>query len=286
MEQKLYLVLMFTSKFSVLIVVLGLSCGCSSMLYQPHNKQIYDPTRIGHSPSEVVIKTEDNEQIYAWYFKAKKPKGLILHFHGNAENLSSHFASLEWVVEQGYSFLIFDYRGYWKSTGVTSPFGTIKDGRAVLKWGAQESDQLKVPLVVFGQSLGGAVALRSVIESKKDVQPDLVIVESTFSSYKKAASSVIGNTWLWPFKWLSYLVMDDEWAPKGHLDQLSPIPLVVMHGTKDQVIDYELGESVFEQSRSPKEFWSVKDGLHINSFWMHKHKWKKKFLIKLKSIQK
>ena len=242
---------------------------------------------MGLTHKEKKITTSDGEKLNAWYFEAQNPRGLILFFHGNAENISTHFSSLGWVVEQGYSFLIFDYRGYWKSTGKTTQEGTILDGKAVLNWGNQESKALKVPLIVFGQSLGGAVALRSVAEVSSSFRPELVIVESTFASYKSAAVSVLSRSWItWPLQWLPYLVIGDTWAPKGHLKKISPTPLVIMHGNKDNIVNHKLGQYIYKMADAPKEFWHVESGGHINSFWLQNGKWRHKFLEKLNSVTK
>ncbi len=277
---------MFIFNKIIFIFILISSVGCSSLLYQPVNQQIHSPQQMGLTYDETKITTSDGEKLNAWYFKAEKPKGLIIFFHGNAQNISTHFASLGWIVREGYSFMIFDYRGYWKSTGETTPKGTVLDGKAALKWGQKESTSLGVPLIVFGQSLGGAISLRSVAEVSPEITPQLLVVESTFKSYKSAANSVLSNaSWItWPFQWLAYLVIGDKWAPKNHLQKISPTPLVVIHGTNDKVIEYDLGQELYNSAPNPKELWTVENGGHINSFWLAKGKWRKKFLEKLNNL--
>lgn len=274
-------------KYSLLLLLSSFSLfGCSSLLYHPVDHQVFLPKKMGLEYRDVFIKTQDGETLHSWYFEAKRPKGLILFFHGNGENLSTHFNSLTWILKHGYSFLIFDYRGYWRSTGTPSPEGTVLDGKAVLNWGAKESQRLNsVPLIVFGQSLGGAVALRATVEAMDEVQPRLVIVESTFHSYQSVGASVLRRHWLtWPIQWLPYLVLSDSWAPEDHIHKLSPIPLVVMHGTKDKIVSFKLGQEVWRRAKDPKEFWQVEGGTHISSFWREEGKWQKKFLKKLQEL--
>src|SRR4051812_3784255 len=104
----------------------ALSCtGCSSLLYQPSREQIYEPTKLGlEQPEDRFFPSTDGTLLHAWYFRSdpkKQPKALIAFFHGNGENLSTHFASLAWILPFGYDFMIFDYRGYGRSQGDPSP---------------------------------------------------------------------------------------------------------------------------------------------------------------------
>src|SRR5436853_264545 len=68
------------------------------------------------------------------------------------------------------------------------------------------------PLVIFGQSLGGAIALRAYEDTKKDLpQVKLVIADSTFSSYKAAARSILRNHWFtWILQPITYFVLSDK----------------------------------------------------------------------------
>lgn len=270
-------------------IVLSLFSGCSSMLYYPTQQRYFEPERLGLKVEDLWIPSADGERLHGWYFRAeteKNPKALVVFFHGNAENLTSHFASLAWLPSHGFDYFIFDYRGYGQSSGKATPENTVMDGMQVMR--AMRSRVPKgVPLVVFGQSLGGAVALRALIELKHEISVALVVVDSSFGSYRSAARRMLSKNWLtWIFQPLGLLLMSDAWAPGKRVSELAPTPLVVMHGDEDRVIDYRLGEKLFEDAGEPKEFWKVEGGAHTDGFWRHGETYRLRFLRKMEEILK
>lgn len=258
--------------------------GCSSLLYHPRHQLFHDPAKLNLKPQDVEFSSDDGTLLHGWYFEGKQPsRGLIVFFHGNGENITSHYLTLLFVLEHGFDFFIFDYQGYGKSDGFASPSGTIADGKAALRRAYQIRPDL--PLIVYGQSLGGAVAIRSVYEMKKELPIRLLIVDSTFSSYQDVARDVLAKGWLgWPFQWLPYIVLSDRYAPEDMIGEIHPIPLVVIHGTNDQIINYRFGERVFALAKDPKEFWTVEGGYHIDSLWRKEGNIKQKFLDKILSV--
>ena len=265
--------------------------GCSSMLYHPSQDYYASEAKVsevlGVTPQPVTFlsgSTSDSPRLTGWYFKQtnkrSKTRGVLVHFHGNGENLSTHFLSFYWVLEHGFDYFIFDYQGYGHSPGKPSPQNTVQDGMAALRW-IQESHP-KLPIVVAAQSLGGAVALSTLIKLKNEIPVRLLILEGTFLSYKKAAKRVMSHSWItWLFQPLGSLVMSDEYAPKDHLQNFPPIPSVVIHGDADQVIDYDLGQEVFEALPQPKEFWSIPEGRHTDTFFRHQGIYRKKLIERL-----
>jgi fermentation-respiration switch protein FrsA (DUF1100 family) len=197
--------------------------------------------------------------------------------------MSSHFASLAWILQYGYDYLIFDYRGYWKTEGKPSPENTVKDGITVLKYARDHAPG--TPLVIFAQSLGGAIALRSYIDAKNEIPARLVVIDSSFASYKSVGRDVLSRSWLtWIFQPLASVLLSDQWAPGKRVREVSPTPLLVMHGDLDQVISFKQGEKLFEAAAEPKEFWKIEGGYHTDAFWRHKGIYRQRFLEKLESM--
>jgi len=250
-----------------LVICVMVFSGCSSMLYYPTSEVYVRTEALKPPPQEIRFSSEDGTELHGWLFRAsteKPAKGTIIHFHGNAQNLTAHFLFLYWIVNEGYDYFIFDYRGYGKSAGRPSPKGTVQDGRAALRWIAKNSPKDQ-PLIIFGQSLGGAIALRVAGELRDEIGYRGVIVDSTFHSYREAARKVLSQSALtWLFQPLAYLVLSDRWSPKEHIAKISPRPLLVIHGTRDRTVAYSLGERVFELAREPKEFWRVEGGGHTS----------------------
>jgi fermentation-respiration switch protein FrsA (DUF1100 family) len=279
-------VLGYALKKAVLGLCLLSLSGCSRFLYYPTHELYYDPARFGLEPEEVRFASPEGPRLYGWYFQGEQPaKATVVQFHGNGENLSSHYASLAWIVKHPYNLFIFDYQGYGRSEGSPSPENTVKDGIAALEW-AHRKDP-KLPLVVVGQSLGGAVALKAVIDGKDHLPIRFVAVDSTFPSYKGMAREVLSRSWLtWPFQWLGLLLFSDRYAPEGEIGKISPIPLLVIHGDKDQTVELEMGKKVFAEAREPKEFWEIHGGGHTDVFTIQPDSYKEKFLERMSAALK
>jgi fermentation-respiration switch protein FrsA (DUF1100 family) len=275
----------FTRKITAaLALALSLS-SCSSVLYYPSKERYFDPAKAGMSHEDVWLRTPDGSKIHGWYLKnpvQARPKATIIFFHGNAENLTTHFASLAWILPHGYDYFIWDYRGYGQSEGQADPENTVRDGMLVVREIHKRNE--KTPLILFGQSLGGAVALRTQIELGKSIPIRLTVIDSSFASYQEAGRHVLSHHWLtWLGQPLAYLLLSDRWAPADRVLEIAPVPLVVIHGRKDGVVDFELGRDLFEKAREPKEFWEIENGLHTDVFWRHGEIYREKLLKRLEA---
>ena len=265
--------------------------GCSSLFYYPTRYEHINPAKLGVYPERVWFPSEDGMRLNGWYFhnKAKKdPKAVIVFFHGNAQNISTHFGTLLWTLNHQYDYFIFDYRGYGWSEGTPSPKGTVLDGKAAIRW-VQYKNALegrpKTPIIVFGQSLGGAIALETVITLNNEIPLRLVVADSTFHSYRAVARNLLSKNWItWPLVPLTWLLLSDQYAPGDEIARISPTPLLVIHGKEDPVVDYSLGEKIFSLAREPKEFWSVPDGFHTDAFWKDDGQWRDKFIEELDKV--
>lgn len=246
-----------------LSVLLG-AVGCSSLLYYPTKVPYSNPEKFKHKPDSIFFTSEDGVKLHGWYFRTKQrpAKATFLFFHGNAQNLTSHFYSLYWAVDKGFDVFIFDYRGYGLSEGEPTPEGLVKDGQAALKW-IKENKDPQSKLILFGQSLGGAVSLKVACQKRDDF--DKIVVDSAFHSYRSIGRKVLTRTWItWPFQWVGWLLLSDSEAPKECIRDISPKPILVVHGTNDPIVEFEFGERVFELAGEPKEFWRIEGGGHTD----------------------
>lgn len=261
----------------IFLCLLFMLVGCSHLFYYPTQNMYVDPQKLAPTPEQVEIPFRDGKLI-AWYFKPihQKPKANILFFHGNAQNISSHFFSLFWILKEGYGFLIFDYPGYGGSSGEPTPESTTASGETALKWLIENHPQ--TPIAIFGQSLGGNIALYTAAKNKQPLC--LVAVESTFKSYRKVAQRTLAkNPITWALQPLGYLLVSDKYAANDHIAEISPVPLMVIHSRTDNIVTFENGEDVFSAANTPKEFLQLPDGEHIQAFTGPAHSLnRKKFL--------
>lgn len=273
------------SIFSLFISLFLFSC--SSIYYYPTQKQYYvDPTKLNPSPEIVKFQSGDGTELEGWYFKttAKNPKGFIVHFHGNAQNLSTHFGFLWFTPREGYDYFIFDYRGYGYSNGTPSPKGLVLDGHSALAWvNTKRKERGNPPLIVFCQSLGGAVCMKTLAE-EKDLVPEALIIDSSFASYRSVARTVVSNSWLfWLFQPVAWLIADNSQSPLNDLPHLKAKKFLVVHGEKDQVIDVQHGQKIFKNLPEPKDLWLIPNGVHTDFLYRNNNEYRKKFLQWLES---
>ncbi|OYU18347.1 MAG: hypothetical protein CFE34_11070 [Rhodobacteraceae bacterium PARR1] len=141
------------------LCLLGLS-GCSGWLFYPERDMLLNPAEVGLAYEDVFITAADGTRLHAWWLPAKAGvavKGTVLHLHGNGGNVSSHLAGSWWLPAAGYQVLLLDYRGYGRSAGAASLSGSYQDIDAAFAWLQQAPEVQGRPLVLLGQSLGGAM---------------------------------------------------------------------------------------------------------------------------------
>jgi pimeloyl-ACP methyl ester carboxylesterase len=242
--------------------VLWFSSGCTHLIYAPSRVKYVDDRKLTHPPEEVRFTSNDGVRLVGWYFGDLKrpPKGVFVFFHGNGQNLSSHFVLLYWIVEHGYDFFIFDYPGYGISEGEPSPKGTVDAGLAAMTWARKRNPG--APIMVYGQSLGGAVALRTLLELNGEIPVCLMVLDSTFQSYRAAARDLLASSAVtWLFQPLTYVLINDTWSAQGKVSELK-IPAVVMHSEGDKIVRYQRGRELYNALSDPKVLWTVKDPGH------------------------
>lgn len=278
----------FTRLFFLIIPGVILLNGCSSLFYYPDKEHLYyDPKAAGYAPEDIYFTDVAQRKLHGWWFPAKKSpaKATIIFFHGNAENLTSHYLQLAWITDEGYNFFIFDFPGYGLSEGKPTPKSCLDSGHAAVDWVAKNKSQ-GGPIIIYGQSMGGIVALRTAIDKKSEINLKLVVADSTFESFQRIVSVKLTHFWLtWPLQPLSYVLVSDHWAP-GDLKSISPVPVLVIHGQKDVVVEPELGEKVFEKLAEPKTLWRIPDGTHTDVYWRNDYKYRKEFLSFLENLDK
>ncbi|AJR14955.1 lysophospholipase [Leptospira interrogans serovar Linhai str. 56609] len=242
---------------------------CASLFYQPTNQKYWKPDTFGFQYKEEIFKTFDGESIRYWriFPKDSKPKGVVLQFHGNGENRTSHFMSLVWMVNYGYELVTLDYRGYLDSTGVPERETIHKDSVDFISRELEYSNKRNIPIIIYGQSLGGAIALRATSELKNKSGILLVVADGTFASYRKVFRQIVRKILFFPIDWIAGIFMSDSLSPHETISALSAIPLLVIHGTEDEIVPYQNGIELFGLAGEPKWFWEVRGGGHVN--WMN-----------------
>ena len=248
----------------VLLIACASLAGCTSVFLYPDHKAYFAGRPLGTPAEDVWIGAPDGSRLHALYLPAQTaPRAAVLFLHGNAENVSSHVYAVSWLPAQGYGVLALDYRGYGRSQGEADIDAVHQDAQAALDWLA---DRAPSPLVVYGQSLGGSVALRLAAQTPKRDRIAAVVAESAFSGYRRIAREKLAQAWLtWPLQWpLSFLV-SDRWSAIDVVDRISPIPLLLIHGQRDTIVDASHSQRLFDAAHEPRTLWLNPEGRHIDA---------------------
>lgn len=250
---------------NLLFALAAVVCGCTNVFLQPDRIEHMNPDRVGLKWEKVGFASADGTPLTGlWFPAAKTPiKGTIVQFHGNGQNMTSHFLSVYWLALEGWNVLAFDYRGYGTSGGVKSLGGAVADGVAALSFARAKSPG--IPLVVVGQSLGGAVSIAS-LDRDGGAGVAALVLDSTFASYRGVARERLTRSWItWPFQWLAWPLVTDRYAPINLPSRKPSIPTLVMHARLDPIVPYAQGRLLFESRPEPKEFWEVPGAGHTEA---------------------
>lgn len=247
----------------VVILTTFLFASCNSVFYYPDALKYGDPNSLGYITKHDRVPSANGNLLDVISFNAvNQTRGTVVHFHGNAQNLTSHLRFSYWLPEEGYNLVVFDYQGYGKSEGTPSREGTLQDGVAVLNY--VKKMYPNVPLFVLGQSLGGAVGY--VSSSLVAERPCGMIIESSFASYRGVVRTKLSkNMFTWALQWpLSFLV-SDSFSPRDY-GQKFLAPVLFIHGTADPVVPFSEGEEFYAVHQGPKEWNAIPKGGHISAF--------------------
>lgn len=207
-----------------------------------------------------------SQNIHAWWWPAsRKDAPALLYLHGSRWNLTGQLFRIEQLRALGFSILAIDYRGFGQSMGqLPSEQSVYEDAR--IAW--ERLKQLQPDpqrRLIYGHSLGGAVAVDLAAELGKDAEKNNaplqargLIIESTFTNLADVATAV-ANTSL-PVRWLLSQKFDS-------LDKIADIhmPVLIVHGTDDRYVPARFSEELFEAAQEPKKLLLVPGGTHNNS---------------------
>lgn len=252
---------------------------CTSIIYQPDRYRHYDPAAIGINYNEFKVPSFDGTLLGAWDLKSKtpNPENLVLMFHGNAENLSSHAFNLVWMLEKKTDILIFDYRGYGLSEGTAYPKGVFEDGLKFLQVAYTKFKAGKYKrFIIYTQSLGGAIAMRALEEVPWRDEISLLVLDSTFRSPKDIANAKTHGLLGW--------LISSEYTSKKELTHLT-MPLLVIHTPNDPVIPYRFGLEIYNNAPSLKKtFWKIEEGDHGNVFFVKEGAYRNQFITLINEL--
>ncbi|OAI39299.1 hypothetical protein AYO39_00445 [Actinobacteria bacterium SCGC AG-212-D09] len=210
------------------------------VLYQPSREILETPADASLAFDELQFQTRDGERVHGWWIAGQRPsRGHVLFCHGNAGNIGDRVLDAALLSKAGFDVLLFDYRGYGRSTGRPDELGTYRDARAARAALRRQPRVDRDRVVYLGESLGGAIALELAIEHP----PRGLILQSTFTSIRDAARALEPR--------IPPALIPDAYPSRQRIGRLSA-PLLVLHGDRDETIPLDQGRALFEAASEPK----------------------------------
>ncbi len=227
----------------------------ASFIYFPSLLLEATPADFGLPFEEVRLTAEDGVGIHAWLLPLPQAKRTVLFAHGNAGNISHRLDRARRLRSRlGVEVLLFDYRGYGRSEGSPDEPGTYRDAAAAHRYLTETRGLDPKRLVLFGESLGSAVALELALTRAAGA----LVLESPFTSIPDMARVVLPFLPLGPLLRTRY----DNLAKVGGLR----VPLLVLHGDRDEVVPFAQGRRLFEAAPEPKRFFAIPGAGHNDTY--------------------
>jgi uncharacterized protein len=259
--------------YIIIIVPVVFIC-LGTVLYIFQERLIFYPEKLSNKYQfrfelpfeEKTYTTDDNETISALLFKADSAKGIVYYHHGNAGNMESWGQRAIDFTSRGYDVLMYDYRGYGKSTGkIKNEKMMYNDALMIYKellYDYKERD-----IVIYGMSLGTGVAAKLA----HDNHPRFLILETPYYNFydvSKYHYPFLPNSIL-----LHYKFRTDKWVSNVNF------PVYLFHGTEDETVPHNSSERLAKLSDNITLF-SIKDGSHNNLNTFHKYHEELDFIFK------
>jgi fermentation-respiration switch protein FrsA (DUF1100 family) len=244
------------------VIIIGIVCGVivtlayllqSRFVYFPSRTLVADPSDVGLAFETINIETTDGVRLSGWFVPHDKARGVVLFCHGNAGNISHRLESLQVFHRLGLDVFIFDYRGYGQSQGSPTERGTYEDVRAAWKYLTQERNLLSGRIILFGRSIGGAIASNLAREHT----PGAVILESTFTSMPDLAADIYRLPLVRRFTRFNY-------NTEEYIQEVD-CPILIIHSRDDDIIPFSHGRRLSEMAAEPKRFLEI-TGTHNEGF--------------------
>ncbi len=236
--------------FAGFLLAVGL-CGYRSMI----DRLVFFPSPdVGEPPrgaSELWLRAADGPRLHAWYIQPPGSTATLLWSHGNGGNIADRADVLLAFAARGLGVLAYDYRGYGRSEGTPTEAGVYLDAEAAYD-ALRQRDVAASRLVCFGESLGGAVSIH--LATRRPCAA--VAVVSAFTNLHDVARVHYG-----PFAMLA----GDRFDSSARIASLS-VPFFAVHGDRDEIIPFDLGERLFALAREPKTFLRVRGAGHNDIF--------------------
>ena len=228
----------------------------NALLYFPSRTIEQTPADAGLAYRDLSFATADGERLHGWWTPRRAdPLGHVLLCHGNAGNVGDRVLHAGVLTAAGFDVLLFDYRGYGRSSGRPGEQGTYRDARAALACLLRQADVDPARVLYLGESLGGAVALELAVAQP----PAGLVALSAFTSIRDMARR--------HYRLVPAALVPDAYPSLRLIARLAA-PLLVVHGEDDVLVPVEHGRALFAAAPEPKRL-RIVPGVGHNDLMSH-----------------
>jgi alpha-beta hydrolase superfamily lysophospholipase len=204
---------------------------------------------------DVWFETDDGEMLHGWYCRAERPTASALYCHGNTGNLTNTAHVMPHLMAAGINVLLFDYRGFGRSTGSPSIDGIVSDGICAARF-HEEVRPKNLPSILYGYSLGGAVAAQVIQHHSFDG----LILQSTFTNLRDMARVTFPRIPI-------HLVAGDFFDTLFAVRKMK-VPILFIHGGADETCPCWMAHKLYDAATNPaRQIRIVEKGLH-KDLWL------------------
>lgn len=232
------------------------ACGIEErLIFHPSAAIARTPRQVGLEFEDVFFTAGDGVRLHGWFVPHRGARSTLVWFHGNAGNISHRVDNIKLLHDKvKVNVFIFDYRGYGRSEGRPSETGTYRDGEAALDLLRAKVGAHAGKIILFGRSLGAAVAVE--MATRFDSQG--LILESPFISVAEMARVVL------PYLPVGALLRSRY--DVGSKIKNIKVPLLVLHGDRDEIVPLSHGKAVFDAAPEPKKFFIIAGAGHNDTY--------------------
>lgn len=245
------------TRMLTIIVPLCMMCACSfDSTFFPVDERA-DDNSVSNQET-IVLQSADGKSIQHVLLRPPgNPKATIFVFHGSGSKASNWTKSLGPLLQDDYQLFLMEYRGFGESEGEASHEKVVEDACRALLYLVSRADVKHKPLLLFGQSYGGQLAIS--VAAKYPDQVDALVTEGAFTTFKDIA--VNSSPWFGkPFTWA---VFSNPYNSKQLIEKAT-VPKLIIHSEDDDVVPFFMGEELFEAAGGDKKFWKI-HGKHTDA---------------------
>ncbi len=236
-----------------IIIVLFTYLYQRKLLYHPGENN-YTGNEIQFDYEEVFIEVDKDVKLKSWFLeKDLKKNKTILYFHGNAGDLTNRVHKLNEFNKLDVNILIISWRGFSGNPGKPTEKNLYNDARKSVEW-LNKTGVKNKNIILYGESLGTGVAT----ELGQNNSFSGIVLESPFTSIADAAKIY------YPYLPVN-LLLKDRYDTIKKIKNIK-IPVLIMHGKKDNIVPFFMGEKLYRMANEPKYKYFSEEDDHMMEF--------------------